>query len=326
MKTFTKVCLILSGTLAGVGVIFCIIGGAMGASFGKIGNVSRTNWGIGWLDTIGDWFDWDEDDFEAFEDYLSEDSSVTSIENSDGATTYVYAADEIKNIRNLDIDIKAGTLKILESEDEQIHLLVDANGGSVKQGINGSTFTVKDTTRGLFGGWGIFGWRDKGVKVVLYLPEDMNFDQLEIDVSAGEVDTTGSELTAKEADLSVDAGSLRVGVLNVSQKLEADTGAGEVRIGELTAEEVELDCGVGEMDIQGTISGNIKADCGVGELHITLNGEEESFNYVLDCGIGDVKIGNSSYTSLGKKKEIDNNAEKTMNLDCGVGSIKVKYE
>lgn len=325
MKTFTKVCLILAGTLAGVGVIFCIIGGAMGASFGKMGNVSRTDWGIGWLDIASDWFSWDEDDFEEFEDYLSEDLPVTSIENSDGAATYAYGADEIKNISNLDIDIKAGSLKVLESEDEQIRLIVDANGGSVKQGINGSTLTVKDTTKGLFGGWGLFGWRNKGVKVVLYLPADMTFEQIEIDVSAGEVNTIGSELTAKDADLSVDAGSLKVGVLNVSRKLEANTGAGEVKIGDLTAEEAELDCGVGEMDIQGTISGNIKADCGVGELDITLYGEEESFNYILDCGLGDVRIGSSSYTSLGKKKKIDNNAEKTMNLDCGVGSIKVKY-
>ena len=326
MKTFTKVCLILAGTLAGAGVVFCIIGGAMGASFGKIGNMSRNDWGIGWLDTFGGWFRWDEDEFEAFEDYLSEDPPVPSIENSDGAVTYVYTADEIKNIRNLDIDIKAGTLKILESKDGQIHLAVDANGGSVKQGINGSTFTVKDTTKGLFGGWGLFGWRDKGVKVVLYLPADMDFEQIEIDVSAGAVDTTGIELTAGDAGLSVDAGSLKVGTFTVSRKLEADTGAGEVRIGELTAEEVELDCGVGEMDIRGTVSGNIKADCGVGELDITLHGEEESFNYILDCGVGDVRIGKSSYTSLGKKKKIDNNAEKTMNLDCGVGSIKVKYE
>ncbi len=306
MKTFTKVCLILAGTLAGVGVIFCIIGGAMGASFGKMGNASRTNWGIGWLDIASDWFSWDEDDFEAFEDYLSDDLSDTSIGNIDSAETYVYGADEIKNISNLDVDIKAGSLKILESEDEQIRLM-------------------KDTTKGLFGGWGLFGWRNKGVKVVLYLPADMTFDRIEIDVSAGEVNAIGSELTAKDADLSVDAGSLKVGVLNVSRKLEANTGAGEVKIGDLTAEEAELDCGVGEMDIQGTISGNIKADCGVGELNITLYGEEESFNYVLDCGLGDVRIGSSSYTSLGKKKKIDNNAEKTMNLDCGVGSIKVKY-
>lgn len=58
MKRFTKVCLILAGTLAGIGVILCVVGGAMGASFGKINAVNRTG-NTAWLDVIGDWFSWD---------------------------------------------------------------------------------------------------------------------------------------------------------------------------------------------------------------------------------------------------------------------------
>lgn len=322
MKKFTKVCLILAGTLAGVGVILCIVGGAMGASFGKINGGSRTGQNPAWVDAISDWLCWDEEDVEALEDYMSEEGKVTSIESSDGAVTYVYSQEEMSKVKNLDIDIKAGSLKILESDDEQIHLIVDAGGGSVKKGINGDTFIVKDTTKEI---WNFFRWQ-KGVKIVLYLPENLEFERISIDVNAGEVNTTGVELTAEEADLSVDAGSLKAGTLNVTRELEVDTGAGEVQIDELTAREVELDCGVGEMNISGTITGDITADCGVGELNLTVADDEESFNYIIDCGVGDVKLGDTSYSSLGKKKNIDNNAEKNMNLDCGVGSIKVKYE
>ena len=322
MKKFTKVCLILAGTLAGIGVILSIVGGAMGASLGRINGRDRTGSNPAWVDAISDWLCWDEEDAEALEDYISEEGQVTSIENSDGAVTYVYSREEISKVKNLDIDIKAGSLKILESDDEQMHLIVDARGGSVKKGINGDTFLVKDTTKEI---WDWFRWQ-KGVKVVLYLPADMKFERLGIDVNAGEVNMTGAELTAKEADLSVDAGSLKAGTLNVTRELEADTGAGELQIDALTAGEVELDCGVGEMNISGTVNGDLTADCGVGELNLTISDVEESFNYIIDCGVGDVKLGDTSYSSLGKKKKIDNNAEKTMNLDCGVGSIRVKYE
>lgn len=322
MKKFTKVCLILAGTFAGIGVILCIVGGAMGASFGKINYENSMGKNPAWVDAISDWFCWDEEDMEASEDYMLEEEQVTSIENSDGAVTYIYAQEEMERIQNLDIDIKAGSLKILESDDEQIHLIVDANGGNVKKGINGDTFIVKDMTKEI---WSFFRWQ-KGVKVVLYLPADMEFKQLSIEVNAGEVNTSAVELTAEEADLSVDAGSLKIGTLKVNRELEVDTGAGEVQIEELTAEKVELDCGVGEMNISGTITGDITADCGVGELNLTVFDDEESFNYIIDCGVGDVKLGATSYTSLGKKKKIDHNAEKTMKLDCGVGSIRVKYE
>lgn len=322
MKKFTKVCLILAGTLAGIGVILCIVGGTMGASFGKINYANRMGENPAWVDAISDWLCWDEEDAEALEDYVSEVGQVTSIEDSDGAVTYVYSREEISKVKNLDIDIKAGSLKILESDDEQMRLIVDARGGSVKEGIDGDTFIVKDTTKDI---WNWFRWQ-KGVKVVLYLPAGMKFERLGIDVNAGEVNTTGAELTAEEADLSVDAGSLKVGTLNAARELEADTGAGEMQIDELTAGEVELDCGVGEMNISGRVNGNLTADCGVGELNLTISDVEESFNYIIDCGVGDVKLGATSYSSLGKKKKIDNNAEKTMNLDCGVGSIRVKYE
>lgn len=156
------------------------------------------------------------------EDYVSEADSTTFVDAVDGAITYVYEEDQVKRISNLDIEIKAGSLKILESEDEQIHLIIDDGNGTVKEGIEGDTFIVEDTSAKV---WDFLNGR-KGIEVILYLPPEMTFEQISIDVNAGEVDTSGVELTAMEAELSVDAGSLKAGTLTAVHKAEADTGAG----------------------------------------------------------------------------------------------------
>ena len=70
----------------------------------------------------------------------------------------------------------------------------------------------------------------------------------------------------------------------------------------------------------------MEADCGVGEIDINLKGQEEDYDYEVSCGVGDVKIGSHSYSALGNDKNIDNNADNTITLDCGVGQIRVMFQ
>ena len=62
---------------------------------------------------------------------------------------------------------------------------------------------------------------------------------------------------------------------------------------------------------------------GVGDVNIGIIGEKEDFNYELSCGMGELDVFDDSYTSLGKDKEIDNDAKHTISLDCGVGRVNV---
>ena len=66
------------------------------------------------------------------------------------------------------------------------------------------------------------------------------------------------------------------------------------------------------------------ATCGVGSIVLKLAGDPEAYNYDLSCGVGSIEINGSTYTALGRSKEIDNNASGDISLDCGVGSIEVE--
>ena len=59
---------------------------------------------------------------------------------------------------------------------------------------------------------------------------------------------------------------------------------------------------------------------------MTLQDSEDSYNYKFDSGVGGVTIGESDYSGLGKNKNIDNGAGKTISIECGVGNVEVLFE
>ena len=55
------------------------------------------------------------------------------------------------------------------------------------------------------------------------------------------------------------------------------------------------------------------------------NLKQKDYNYDLDCGIGEIRCGDDSFSGFGREKSIDNGADKKMDIDCGIGSINVAF-
>ena len=100
MKRFTKVCLSLAGALAVVGVVLCIIGAAFGARFMPF---RYGNWTFFWNDE-------------------ADGSHVFGM--ASGEEDFLYTQEETAKVQNLDISVKAGSLQIHESDDNQIRMKV----------------------------------------------------------------------------------------------------------------------------------------------------------------------------------------------------------
>ncbi len=307
MKKYTKVSLMLAGLLAGAGVILVIVGFAMGASLSEM-----NSWGSNPGNRIIQWLHWGVDDSSEDMDEVGESQE------------YIYTGEEFEEIKNLDIEIKAGSLRLVESGEQQIRLVVKHQDGKVKCKVEDETLVIKDESGSdVWFGIDFGSWDDYGVDVELYVPAGWQCDELDIEVNAGEIENAGVEICAGEAELNVDAGTLQMDKLVVSEHLKVEVGAGELQIADVDAAAMELDCGMGEMSITGNISGDVVAKCGMGELNLDIEGDLEAFDYDMKCGLGDIRIGNESYTSLGEKKSFENHAEKKMELDCGMGEINV---
>lgn len=109
-------------------------------------------------------------------------------------------------------------------------------------------------------------------------------------------------------------------------KLDCGVGTIESRDGFFTCDELEVDMGVGDCSFWADIREKADIDGGVGNLELTLNGDKEDFNYDIDCGIGEITIGDETFSNLGEDQKINHHADKEIEIDCGIGEVEIAFE
>jgi len=224
-----------------------------------------------------------------------------------------FAAGEIKN---LDIELAAGTFEIVEGDDDKI---IIRSAKKIRAAQSGSTLKIDIGKRVKVH---FFGISDEGNHVEITLPKDKEFHTIDLEIGAGtmNVDT----LVGEDLELEIGAGEIIVDEL-ACEKAKISVGAGKAVIDSGSAEELDLDVGMGEIWYAGSLAGDLDADCGMGNMDVRLDAKEEDYNYKIDVGMGNITVGNASYGGMAQSKEIDNDADGEMDLDCGMGNIKVHF-
>lgn len=246
MKKITKIALIIASIMAGIGIICLIASMALGLTWSTFSNMVREGkFSFGYA---GD----------PFYSELSE-GSITKVE---------------EECKGLDIEFGAGTLKIYYDDVEQIQIQ--------QEDVPGFKWYVEDRALHIEGGnkRSIFG--SDGTLVVI-LPQHMKFDEVDLEVGAGEADVKG--LVANAMDIEVGAGQANITNLDV-KNLNAETGTGELYV-ELVGSEADysysVECGIGEIKVNGNSLGGFGS-----EQNITNPGASRFLS--LECGIGQVQV------------------------------------
>ena len=91
----------------------------------------------------------------------------------------------------------------------------------------------------------------------------------------------------------------------------------------VTFEEVSMDCGNGDI-VSDSLNITDEFDLGSGDVTLTMSGSEKDYNYDLDIGSGDVKIGDVLFEDDVKKH--NTNASKWINIDCGSGDLTIDFD
>lgn len=209
--------------------------------------------------------------------------------------TDTFLADEITE---LDIDLKYGILTIEESDTQQVIVEVEKNNGDFQTVLENGRLSLKDNRKDKTAG--------KEYKICLQLPKSMELEQIDIENNAGTLESDD--------------------ILLKSEKMNVKVDAGEVLFDGVQTKEFSLEVGAGNADIDNLDAEDIDIDCGVGNIDLVLLGREEDYDYKAECGLGNIEIGEQSYTSLGKCKEISHGAHKNVHLNCGVGNINIDTE
>lgn len=92
--------------------------------------------------------------------------------------------------------------------------------------------------------------------------------------------------------------------------------------------EVKIDVGAGKAECSIPLQAReFDLEVGAGQLDMELAGAQEDYNYDVDCAIGQIKIGDSSYSGLGVEKEITNrHADAEVKAECAAGQIIISFE
>lgn len=109
----------------------------------------------------------------------------------------------------------------------------------------------------------------------------------------------------------------------VLEAIRLNVGAGKVDCSDIITETLIINAGMGEVDYEGTINGNAEIECGVGEVKVEMYNEISEFNYSANVGTGKIMIGEKSVSGFDNELKIDNNKEKNITIDCGMGEVEI---
>ena len=242
--------------------------------------------------------------------------------------------DEVKDITSIELDVDFGRVRIVEGDTFHVEVKNTTEDGFHSEVRNGVWYLEDNFDErysfNLFGlnlplsfiGFGVQIEDEWYPTITITLPEGFVAEEFDIEFGAGEL--VVDVVHADTVDISLGAGEMTIKNLTVDNRSSFSVGAGSMKINRLTANDVALDCGVGEISVRGEIIGNTYANCGVGEISLDLDGEENEFNYIVDCGIGSVKINNREWSFSTDESIYNDNAIGTFELECGVGSISLR--
>ena len=240
--------------------------------------------------------------------YLT-DSLNDAINSDDSSIERIDENQEVEEFSKMKLDISASNLTIkLEGNSYKVETYQIPKNTKIesKDGI----LEIKSNKK--------LNKSDSKSSITIYLPEDVELEEADIQVGAGIVDVTG--LIAKNVEFSFGAGNVNMQNITVKNNAKIECGAGQAIIKNSELANANIEAGVGKLVYSGDLTGNTQIDCGVGDVELELTGDAEKYAIHTEKGIGDIKINDSSIAD----DSTTGNGENEIDIEGGVGSIDIR--
>lgn len=208
---------------------------------------------------------------------------------------------------SLDIDIGASDLVIRTGEKFE----VSSNGRYIVCRQRGERIVIEERSHISFG-------IEAEVQVIITLPEGFEFEKVDMDLGAGNVEIDA--LSCEILDLDLGAGNFHAESLTATKRADIDGGAGKISIGGGSLSGLELDMGVGALYLHSELIGENDLNMGVGDVKLLLLGDKSNYRLDIDKGIGEV-IFDGSTVSGGTF----GNGGCKVDIDGGIGRISIEF-
>lgn len=113
------------------------------------------------------------------------------------------------------------------------------------------------------------------------------------------------------------------------EKLSLETMGGKTHILGGSIRILDLECQAGKSICQAVVSGKTSVECDAGEVSLVLAGEEELYDYSLECNAGSIAIIGKEvrrYRGLNVETKLDNGTGRRVDLECDAGAITVVFQ
>ena len=280
MSKRIKQLLIASATLFSVGLVLCIISVIAGASLSS-------------ASLLG---------------YSKKD--LTNIEK-----TFTY-----EEITGLDIELGTGTVEVKTGPEFRI-VAENVPKQNFKYNVENNTLKIYEEQFAWKKNFILslnFLWRDDR-KVTIYIPENIELEKLDFDISAGKGIING--VTADNVILEASAGKLSVNHVVALKESKIELGAGKMVLNDISFNDCKMDISAGKITADGAFTGKTKISCGAGKANIETSLKENQYNYEGDVGAGKIHINDEK---LKDGKSIDHGADNSFDIDCSAGSVSIK--
>lgn len=315
MKRFMKVCavmaivmLVLGAALAiaatrvrGSAVITQMVdsvtGGRLHVNFGNV----SVPWGVFWKD--GWHYELDVSDvYDGSRPILQGDVSEYSLGSE---------------VKSLHIEMGGYFFETADSADDSFYLYTE-DADRFQCYVDNGILYLKAVNANI--GVSIGGSNEK--RIILAIPKEQFFEKVELELGAGQASL--DNLRADEVSLEVGAGQIIGRNIKVGE-LEVSVGAGQIDLLGMNVDVLDAEIGMGELVGSGSIQKSANLECSMGNLELTLSGSEHDFNYQLEVAAGNLTLGRSSYGGLAQERNIQNGADKNIEIECSMGNVSVMF-
>lgn len=323
MKKSSIIILITSAALIFGGIIIAGICGMVGGTrqFKELADQQALNFELPWEDTKlklttdGLYFTNENEEYADSDRPFDEPETVSGNGQFSGITT-----DKIGEVKNIEMELGAGEIELKESKNGTFHVDEGENMNIVSDFSDGTLRIRTKNTNNVQ----IFGFDTGSVsagKAVIYLPQQA-YEEITLDLGAGTC--KGDLPECEKLSIRLGAGECEFDYIKAGEA-ELEVGAGECRIGLLEVNDLNADIAMGEFDAKALIHKELDAKVGMGEISMEIIGEEADFDYDVEVGAGEVRIGSRSYSGVGSGGSQENGSEREIDVECGMGEAKIDF-
>ncbi len=109
------------------------------------------------------------------------------------------------------------------------------------------------------------------------------------------------------------------------EEVSVDVEAGGVEIHQIACRNMDVDLKAGSAEFHADVKERLRAECQAGEIRGFLAGSREDFDLDLECSVGSVTVGGSTWAGLFMDEEPENSSLKRLELSCEAGNINLDF-